>query len=249
VTGTALVTGGSAGLGEALVRQLRARGFRVVCIDIVAPERTDGVLFVKCDLADRRAVSVAWPAIIAAAPFDLVVFNAGVNATGPFETIPDDVYTRMVTVNTETPIRLAAALMRETAVRSGGHLVFVSSLAHFTGYPGAAVYAASKDAIAVYAGSARAAYRKRGVSITCVYPGPLRTQQAARHAPAGTDAARRMPATDAAMIILAGTLDRKKTIIPGFTAGLVALAGRLFPAAVTRWMRREIFLKLGGTVY
>lgn len=249
MTGTALVTGGASGLGQALISQLLAKGMRVVCVDLVPPVTHANLIFIKCDLADRRAVNIGWAAILAAGPYDLVVLNAGVSATGQFETIPAEVYRRLVTLNTETPIRMASGLMKEAALRSGAQLVFVSSLSHFTGYPGAAVYAASKDALAVYAKSIRAAFRNKGVSVVSMYPGPLRTPHAERHAPAGADAGRRMQPNEAALILLAGTIAGDKVIIPGIPAKLVALAGRLFPATVTRWMRREIFEKLDRSVF
>lgn len=249
MTGTALVTGGASGLGEAVIRQLLAKGMRVVCVDLVPPETHANLIFIKCDLADRRAVNIGWAAILAAGPFDLVVLNAGASATGPFESIPADVYRRLITLNTETPIRLASGLMRDNALRSGAQLVFVSSLSHFTGYPGAAVYAASKDALAVYAKSIRTTFRKRGVSVVSMYPGPLRTSHAERHAPANANVEKRMQPSEAALILLAGTIAGDKVIIPGIPAKLIALTGRLFPAAVTRWMRREIFQKLDRSAF
>lgn len=249
MTGTALVTGGASGLGKAIVRQLLTRQMRVVCIDLVAPKPHKNLIYIKCDLADRRAVNIGWAAILAAGPYDLVILNAGISATGRFETIPAEAYRRLITVNTETPIRLASGMVRDAALRSGAQMVFVSSLSHFTGYPGAAVYAASKDALAVYARSVRKTFRNKGVSVICMFPGPLRTPHAERHAPSGANADRRMSPSEAALILLAGTRAGGKTIIPGLSAKLVAVAGRLFPVTVTRWMRREIFQKLDRSVY
>ena len=66
----------------------------------------------------------------------------------------------------------------ETA--AGGTVIFVSSLSHRTGYPGAASYAASKGAIAVYAGSIRKPFRRAlGVHVACAFPGPMKTEHAA----------------------------------------------------------------------
>ncbi len=249
MTGTALVTGGASGLGEAIASQLLARGTHVVCIDLVPPKPHKNLIYVKCDLVDRQAGNFGWAAILAAGPYDLIVLNAGVSATGRFEMLPPEVYRRMIVLNAESPIRMASGLMRDGALRTGAQVVFVSSLSHFTGYPGAAVYAASKDAIAVYARSIRPAFRRKGVSVVSFFPGPLRTAHAERHAPAGADARRRMLPSEAAMVLLAGTIAGDKVIIPGITAKLAALTGRLFPATVTKWMRREIFQKLDRSAY
>ena len=119
----------------------------VVSVDRAEGEARDGVLRITCDLADRTAVDGAIPAIIAAGPFDLVFLNAGASATGGFETLPAATVERLMVLNAETPMILAANLLRAGAVTGG--VCFVSSLSHYTGYPGAAAYAASKDALEI----------------------------------------------------------------------------------------------------
>ena len=81
---------------------------------------------------------------------------------------------------------ICATLAARGALARGGHVVFISSLSHMTGYPGAASYAATKDAIAIYAKSIRRPFKRQlGVHVACAFPGPLRTGQAERHAPKG----------------------------------------------------------------
>lgn len=242
----ALVTGGSHGLGRALVGLLLERGYEVVSVD-----RADGVpsgaMRIACDLADRHAVDRTMATIVAAGPYELAVFNAGVSATGRFEDMPLDAYRRMMTVNAETPLVMAASLMKARAVTR--HLCLVSSLSHFTGYPGAAVYAASKDVIAGYAKSVRKPFAALGVSVTLACPGPMRTDQAERHAPEGADAGRRMDPAAAAGAILDATLAGRRLVIPGRAPKLFALTGRLLPGAATRQMRRLILDRLSGPVW
>jgi len=184
---TALVTGGSAGLGRAIVEHLLGDGWRVVAVD-----RHDGAMasnheHLTCDLADRGAVDALRERLVTMGPFHLAVFNAGVSATGRFEAIPLDAYRRLMTVNAETPMILAAGLVRAGIL--AGPMCFVSSLSHFTGYPGAAVYAASKDALTVYARSVRKPFARRGVSVTLACPGPAahRPRRATRAGRRGCD--------------------------------------------------------------
>jgi NAD(P)-dependent dehydrogenase (short-subunit alcohol dehydrogenase family) len=236
----ALVTGGSGGLGRAMVERLLGLGCLVVSVD--RAEIPPGATGIVCDLASREEVDRALPVIIGAGPYEVVVLNAGVSATGRFEAVPFEAYRRLMTVNAETPMVLAAALMRAGAATR--RMAFVSSLSHFTGYPGAAVYAASKDALAVYAKSVRKPFARNGVSVTLACPGPLRTQHAERHAPTGADPARRMEPADAARAILDATLAGRRFVAPGANARLAALAGTLFPGAMTRQMRRLIFERL-----
>jgi NAD(P)-dependent dehydrogenase (short-subunit alcohol dehydrogenase family) len=243
----ALVTGGAAGLGRALVERLLADGWSVVSVDIGEGAPAPGLGQIVCDLADRAAVDALLPRLLAAGPFGLAIFNAGVNATGRFETIPLEAYRRLMTVNVETPMAMAAVLAGAGAVR--GHMCFVASLSHFTGYPGAAVYAASKDALAVYAKSVRKPFARRGIAVTLACPGPLRTAHADRHAPKGADESRRMAPDRAATLILAATFASRRLVVPGAPGRLSAWAGALLPGPVTRQMRRLIFERLDREVW
>ncbi len=243
-----LITGGSAGLGRAIAGWFAERGTSVVSVDLLpANEPAPELVHIECDLSSRQAVDRALPAILAAGPYSFVFLNAGANATGPFEELPPQTIAKLLQLNTEAPILLASVLMREQAIRGG--ICFVSSLSHFTGYPGAATYAASKDAVAVYAKSVRKPFARAGVSVTLACPGPLRTGHAARHAPQGADASRRMPASEAAEAIIAATQKGRKLAIPGYGPKLFALAGRIAPKFVTRQMRKLILEKLEKPVW
>ncbi len=242
-----LVTGGSAGLGQALVTQFAADGYDVVSIDRTAPVNANGMVHIQCDLADRNALDTTMPVILAAGPFEFVILNAGANATGPFEELPSDTSKRLMRLNAEAPMVLASTLVRENSINGGA--CFISSLSHFTGYPGASAYAASKDAVAVYARSIRKPFLSRGVTVTLAFPGPLQTGHAQRHAPPDADAAKRMHPVEAARAIKAAVEAGRRLVIPGAGPKTFALAGRLMPQFVTRQMRKLIFEKLDGSVW
>ncbi|WP_299866912.1 SDR family NAD(P)-dependent oxidoreductase [uncultured Hoeflea sp.] len=251
------MTGGSAGLGAACVRWLAGRGFDVVSLDRDPPQpdaqgasgcdsRTGAVRHHQCDLADRDALDQALKTLVDEEPFDLVVLNAGISAAGRFEDIDTATQLAVLRINTEAPMVIAARLLGAKAVNPGAAMLFVSSLSHFTGYPGAAGYAASKDALAVYAKSMRKAAKARGVSITVAFPGPLRTAHAERYAPKGADASKRMDPDQAAHAILSDAISGRKTSIPGMPNRTFAIIGRLAPKPVTALMRRLIYAKLEG---
>ncbi|MCC0038612.1 MAG: SDR family NAD(P)-dependent oxidoreductase [Brucellaceae bacterium] len=245
--GRALVTGGSAGLGRAMVLDLEARGYDVVTVDRSEATPRPGSMDVRCDLSDRAEVDRVLPVLAAAGPFDVVFLNAGANATGRFEVIPFEAQQRILRLNAETPMLMATALAGAGALRGG--LCFVSSLSHFTGYPGASAYAASKDAIAVYAKSVRKPFAARGISVTLACPGPLATDHAARHAPPGADPSRRQAPAIAARSIIDATLNGRRLVVPGFRAKLFAAVGYVFPSAVTRRMAALIYDRLDGEVW
>lgn len=246
----ALVTGGHAGLGLAFCRALTDAGYAVTALDRTAPKSAVAWTHRVCDLRDRAHVDAAVHHLTAGEPFDLVIFNAGVSATGRFEKIPLDVHHKLIAVNVEAPIVLCSELARRGALAKGGHVVFISSLSHMTGYPGAASYAAAKDAIAIYAKSIRRPFRRDlGVHVACAFPGPIRTAQAERHAPKGAKAQSRIAPEEMAQRILAALRWRRKVIVPGMRARLFAVTGRLFPKLTARVMRRIVFDRLDREVW
>lgn len=239
------MTGGSADLGAAAVNWLQANRFDVVVLDRDRPP-TGKVLveFIRCDLRSRTQLDGAMPELIAAGPYDLVFLNAGINVTGRFEQLDAQSHIDVLRVNVEAPMVIAARLLEAGLVRPGSAMVFVSSLSHFTGYPGAASYAASKDALAIYAKSMRRLAASRGVTITVAFPGPLHTGHAELHAPEGADASKRMDPDQAAGLIMADAIAGRKSSIPGTSSKLIAFVGRLLPRPVTALMRRLIYERL-----
>lgn len=247
--GRALVTGSAHGLGAAFVRQLAGQGMELVTIDREAAQQPPGRMHLVCDLADRDAVDRLVLKLGEMAPFSMVILNAGASATGRFETLPPESGEVLIRLNAETPMVLAAALAGKGMMAKPSAMLFISSLSRFTGYPGATAYAASKDALAVYARSIRKPFGRLGISVSCAYPGPLRTAHAERHAPPGADAAARMEPEEAASRILRSVAAGHHSILPGGNARLAAIAGTLLPGAATRFMRRVIYEKLDRDVF
>lgn len=245
----ALVTGAASGIGLALVERLLAEGTAVVGLDRSPLAPREGLTPLVADLADGSLRERLIARLGDEGPCDLVIHSAGISATGRFEKIPLAAYERLVAVNVEAPIVLSATLMRERLFAPRANLVFIASLSVATGYPGAAVYAASKEAIAAYARSVRRPFGRSGVRVTTVYPGPVRTDHAARHAPPGADATRRMPPDVLAAMILDAAHAGRAALWPGRVAKLGRIAGRLAPRRVARLMRRAIFDRLEDEVF
>ncbi|MEO0496191.1 MAG: SDR family NAD(P)-dependent oxidoreductase [Pseudomonadota bacterium] len=250
MSGTALITGAAAGLGRALAEQLLGDGWTVHGVDRDQDGlSTYGANFVPymADLSDRASLN-SLAVELSDFKFDLVIHNAGISATGRFEDIEPAAHARLLAVNVHAPVFLTNALLAAAAFEPKARLVFVSSLSHATGYPGAASYGASKDAIAAYGASLRKRLRADAIKVGVVFPGPLRTEHAQRHAPEGADASKRMTPEQAAKIILAGAHRGQAKIYPGGAAKFAAIAGKLAPGGMGRLMRRIIYDKLDRTV-
>ncbi|MDD9910400.1 MAG: SDR family NAD(P)-dependent oxidoreductase [Ahrensia sp.] len=251
----ALVTGASHGLGRALTQSLLDDGHEVVAVDIdTAPldaliaESRGACKARLADLASESSVQRLLD-VLTDQTFDLVILNAGISATGRFEDIPQSAYERLIAVNLTAPITLASQLVGQNAMAARSTIVFVSSLSHAVGYPGAAVYAATKSGLALYAKGVRRPFAKRGVRVLTVFPGPIRTDHAERHAPPGAKANRRMAPDKLAGLILKAVRRRKRELYPGMGAAMAKLFGNLAPNAATRAMRKAIFDKLDGPVW
>ncbi|MBL4892811.1 MAG: SDR family NAD(P)-dependent oxidoreductase, partial [Rhizobiaceae bacterium] len=186
--------------------------------------------------------------LIKQGPFDIVILNAGISATGKFEKIPVKAHQKVLAVNLTAPMIIASGLARGGMSSKSG-LVFISSLSHAVGYPGAASYAASKDALAIYAKSITKPFARIGIAVTCVFPGPVRTGHAEKYAPKGSNDKNRVAPEELALGILKAAKAKKRTYYPGPMAKISRLIGWIAPGFITAKMRKLIFEKLDSEVF
>lgn len=163
---SAIVTGGASGLGEATVRQLAARGAKVVVVDMNADKgeavaKDVGGVFAQADVTNTEQVIAAVEAAKEMGPLRALVTAAGIGwATrtigkdGQYESAFDlDVYRKVLEVNlvgTFNCIRLAATAMSQTEPledNERGAIVTVASVAAFDGQIGQAAYSSSKGGV------------------------------------------------------------------------------------------------------
>ena len=167
----ALVTGASGAFGTALRRELSARGWDVVGLDL-NPE--EGVL--ACDITDDEAV----PAAVAEAVerlgggLDVLVNNAGIGGPASAGEPPGELVKRMLDVNVLGTWRVTAAAI-DHLVASRGRVVILGSRQSFIGLPLGAAYGTSKRAVTAYADALRAEYGTH-ISVTVLHPAFVPTQ-------------------------------------------------------------------------
>ncbi len=176
-----LVTGGSRGIGAALAREFARAGARVSltartteAIDALALE-LGGQAF-TADLLDPASVDSLIERVEAdAGPIDLLVNNAGLEDHGWFHESDANDARNVMHLNLEAPIVLTRNVLPGMIERGRGHLVFVSSLAGTGGFPGMAVYGATKAGLTNFVAALRMELAGTGINTTVVAPGPVDT--------------------------------------------------------------------------
>ncbi len=170
--GTVLITGGSSGLGAAVVAAVADAGGRPVVLDRVLPARP--VEYELVDLADGRAAEAAVRRLIdRCGPLDAVFTAAGTDACGRLEDVPPDDWERVVKVNllgTVAVVRAALASLEAT----GGTLVTVASTLGLRAFSDATAYCASKFGVVGFTRALAAELAGR-VGVTLLVPGGMHT--------------------------------------------------------------------------
>ncbi|HET6534355.1 MAG TPA: SDR family oxidoreductase [Actinoplanes sp.] len=168
-----LVTGGSSGLGAAVVEAVGKAGGRPFVIDRQQPG--DGVPWVECDLADTRAAEAATRRVIEmAGGLDGVVTAAGMDVPGALADIPGETWDRIVTIDllaTAAVIRAAVPALRE----SHGGVVTIASTLGVKAVSDATAYCAAKFGVVGFT-RALSAELAGQVNVTLVIPGGMRTR-------------------------------------------------------------------------
>jgi short-subunit dehydrogenase len=178
---TAVVTGGSSGIGLALARLLRDRGWTLVLAArgeqrLQAAARELGAAAVVCDVArDEDALQLA-AAAQEAGGCSLLVQCAGRGSGGRGELLEADVelYRELLETNALGLVRVARAHWQQLAA-SRGRIANVVSVAGTIALPGSSAYSASKHAALGYSRALAIGARRHGIAVTTVNPGPIVT--------------------------------------------------------------------------
>ncbi len=200
---TALVTGGSRGIGRAVVERLARDGATVTFCYRADEGAAEQVLAsvtaaggraraVQADLAEPGAAARLWDAAEAfAAPLNILVNNAGIGVVRPLAELSDEDYERVMQVN----VRAVFEALREASRRmpDGGRIVNVSTVNTVLPAPGISLYAASKGAVEQLTIIAAHELGERGITVNTVSPGATDTDMLSDHnSPEGKEMMREM---------------------------------------------------------
>ncbi|MFZ6647688.1 oxidoreductase [Undibacterium sp. TJN25] len=182
------ITGCSTGFGRELAEQLLARGWRVV---VTARDRArvadlvqgveDRALALELDVNQAGQISAAVQATLEHfGRIDVLVNNAGYGYMSSVEEGDDAQIRAQFDTNVFGLFAMTRAVLPGMRQQRSGHIINITSVAGHVGYPGSGHYAASKHAVEGWSDSLAAETQGLGIHVTCVAPGPSRTDWAGR---------------------------------------------------------------------
>jgi NAD(P)-dependent dehydrogenase (short-subunit alcohol dehydrogenase family) len=182
------ITGCSTGLGQELAKRVLQRGWRAVVtardvqsVARLAAETGDRALALQLDVTDSSQIQRA----VAAAEqrfgrIDVLVNNAGYGYQSSAEEGDEEEIRRQFDTNVFGLFAVTRAVLPGMRLRRRGHVINITSIAGFVGFPGSGYYAASKHAVEGWSDALAAEGGPLGIKVTCVEPGPFRTDWAGR---------------------------------------------------------------------
>ncbi len=165
---TAIVTGGAAGIGAAIVKRFEEEGTRVVVFDLNGRE--------KVDITDYEAVKRA---VERAGPVDILVNNAGWDMFKPFLKTEPAFWQKIISINLVGPMNLMHCVLPGMVARGGGKVVNIASDAGRVGSSGEGPYSACKGGIIAMTKTLARELATKGVRLNTVCPGLTQTNMLA----------------------------------------------------------------------
>jgi 3-oxoacyl-[acyl-carrier protein] reductase len=176
---TALVTGGSRGIGAAVARELAQAGATVVVGYRSGAEEAEAIaseIGGRAVQADVSNVDDAKRLVEEAGELDVLVNNAGITRDGVLARMTDDDWRSVLETNLSSVFYTCRAVSRGMMKRRGGSIVNLSSIVGLHGNWGQSNYAASKGGIVAFTKSLAQELGSRGVRANVVAPGYIKTQ-------------------------------------------------------------------------
>ncbi len=172
---TAVVTGGSSGIGKETAIALKNRGYLVYEFSR-RESLNEGILHVGCDVTSESSVKAAVDRVInEQGRIDVLVNNAGMGISGAVEFTELEDAKRLFDVNFFGTVNVTKAVLPHMRKAGGGRIINISSVAAMTPIPFQTFYSASKSAISTYSQALANEVRPFGISVCAIMPGDIKT--------------------------------------------------------------------------
>ena len=177
----ALITGGGTGIGAATAELLHAAGAKISLLGrrieplLEVAKRVDGAA-IRCDVSIPESITAAFDDARAAhGPMDLLIVNAGIAESSPFNRMTRESWDRIIGINLTGAFDTVQAGLPDLLKAEDARVVFIASVASLRGVPYAAHYAASKHGLLGLMRSMAAEYAKSKMTVNAVCPGYVDT--------------------------------------------------------------------------
>jgi NAD(P)-dependent dehydrogenase (short-subunit alcohol dehydrogenase family) len=178
---TALVTGGTSGIGLATAKRLMDEGAKVIVtgsrdksLEEARRVLGDGVVAIRNDAGKPDSAAELAREISKVAPkLDAVFFNAGFGRFQPLDAVNADEFDAHYAVNVRGPLLQAKALA--SLLKDGSGIVLNTSVAHAKGFPNMAIYSSTKGAVRTLTRALAREFAPRNIRVNAVSPGPIET--------------------------------------------------------------------------
>jgi 3-oxoacyl-[acyl-carrier protein] reductase len=179
---TALVTGGSRGIGEAIAETLARDGAKVFVLDI-EPAKADlervaqriGGEALVADITAKETPKLIADAVKVAGGLDIIVHNAGVTRDKTIANMPEHFWDMTLDINLTAEEVINEYLLENDALNENGRIICVSSMNGIAGQVGQSNYAASKAGVIGYVEFMAKPLAKKNITINAVAPGFIET--------------------------------------------------------------------------
>jgi acetoacetyl-CoA reductase len=178
----ALVTGGTRGIGRAIVERLKADGMQVAAgysgNDAVAEQvRAElGVMVIKGNVGDYADCQRAAEAVAAElGPIDVLINNAGITRDGMFHKMTPDQWSEVIRVNMDSLFNMTRQVIDGMRERGWGRVVNISSINGQKGQMGQTNYSAAKAGMIGFTKALALENARKGVTVNCIAPGYIDT--------------------------------------------------------------------------
>lgn len=169
---TCVITGGSSGIGEAIVMRFLAGGFTVFNLDLCPSNKGE---FVKCDVTDHQQVTEAIANIGAVHNIDVLVSNAGVHHSANIENTTEADFNRVFEINVKGAFSAVQSVLPFMKQQKAGSVILMSSDQALVAKQNSFIYNLTKTAIASMAKTTAVDYAKFNIRANAVCPGTIET--------------------------------------------------------------------------
>ena len=187
-----VITGASSGIGRAISPLLAGDGHKIALLarrtellTEIADEINGGggtAVAFECDVSNREEVRQVFTRCVEElGPVDRLIANAGIGESTPARKFDGETVAKVMEINYLGAVYCIEQVLPEMLARRQGHIVGVSSLASYLGMPGSGAYCASKAALSSMLTSLRVELRTKGVDVTTICPGFIRTPMTDRN--------------------------------------------------------------------